>query len=82
MRIEMTVADDAQSLVSGRPELWVRVLSNHVVDLPRAVAAFDDDQRQLFAQYNPRPVGYYPDSAEDTDYPFGDWFIFSKRGVA
>lgn len=78
----MTVADDAQSLVGGRPELWVRVLSNHVVDLPRVVAAFNTEQRQLFAQYGPRPVSYYPDSGEDTDYPFGDWWIFTKGSAA
>lgn len=69
MKINMQTED-------SRSELWLQALSDTVVDLPRVIAAFDDEQRELFAQYDPQPVAYYPD--EEADFPFADWFIFAR----
>lgn len=77
MKIEITVAEDTRSLVDGRPELWLRVLSNELVDLGRAKLALNDEQRELLAQYNEKPVSYYPDI--DDQYPYADWWIFQKK---
>lgn len=76
VEIEMTMVDDARSLVSGRPELWLRVRSQEALDLDRIKKHLTPAQLTTLAAYGPKPAAYYPD-AED-GWLFVDWFIFGK----
>lgn len=40
--------------------LAVQVLSDQLPDLNRVRASFTTEQADIFAEYNPRPVGYTP----------------------
>lgn len=87
VKVELTKADDSKSLNSGRPELWVRVLSDEVL----APSYFKDHLVQLYGQqiagYNPSPVKFYSDLAgawddedDDSGYAHESWWILEKKG--
>jgi hypothetical protein len=70
--------------LSGGPELWVRVLTNEMVDLPRVKAAIADDQAEIWAGYADKPSDYYPhwvtpEEKTEHGFKYEDWFIFPKK---
>lgn len=72
-----------ESSMSGGPELWVRVLSNEQVDLPRVKAAVAADQAAIWAGYADKPTDYYPHWVTPEEklvhgFDWEDWFIFPK----
>ena len=68
-------------------EVWVKVLSNEVIDLGAARSAMSEDQRELMklaASYE--PTSYYPhlvtkEEEADHGFRFEDWWIFRKAGA-
>ena len=83
MRVELHEANDAVAL-GGTPELWMRVLSDQLLDLPTVVKALDPDQGEVFAGYQPKPSrfipgGPYDEDGPDHDFAFEDWWVFRKR---
>ena len=80
MRIELHEANDAEAL-GGTPELWMRVMSDQLLDLPTAVSRLDPEQQEIFAGYEPTPLRYImvTDEETDHDFQFEDWWIFRKR---
>lgn len=81
MRIELHEANDAVAL-GGTPELWMRVLSDQLLDLPTAVGQLDQEQREVFAGYDPTPTRYVPCGSEGDEgdgFAHEDWWIFPKR---
>ena len=81
MKIELYAANDAEALRGNGPELWLRVMCNEVLDLPRILAALDEEAKATFAGYHARPVAYYPSLSEGDDHDFSheEWFVFKKR---
>lgn len=82
VRIELHEANDAKAL-GGTPELWMRVLSDTLLDLPTAVKNLDPEQRKIFDEYHPTPVRYYPagfydEAGSDHHYVHEDWWIFRE----
>ena len=68
-------------------EVWVRVLSNTVVDWPEVKQQLTAEQRELLAGASVKPVGYYPDSRTQAErsadgHKYEDYFIFSVRSSA
>lgn len=83
MKIELSEATDAEAL-GGTPELWMRVLSDELVDLPRALAALSDEDRATFSRYFRQPDAYYPAlglEGDDHGYAHESWWIFKKMGA-
>ena len=79
MQIELFEASGTDSF-SGSPELHVRCLSNHLVDLARVRAALTDEQRQVWAGYSSQPHYYFPGdpTKESHGYPYDDEWHFAK----
>lgn len=77
VKIEMYEARDGASLPSGRPELWVRVLSDKLTTLPQVIEQLDLEQVRLLAQYERATAAWRPE--DDTEgHKFGDYWIFKK----
>jgi len=82
VRIELHETNEVRAL-GGTPELWMRVLSDKLLDLPTAVAALDCDQKKVFAEYHPTPVrhypaGFYDEDGSDHHFVHEDWWIFQE----
>lgn len=82
MKIELYEANGDEALRGAGPELWLRALSNEVVDLPRAEAALDEAARVTRAGYAKTPCAFYPALGDD-DHGFAheSWWIFKKTGA-
>lgn len=81
MRIEIELTE---APAMEPPELWMRVLSDKLLDLPTAVKNLDPEQAEVFAGYHPTPSRFLPSGAYDDPNPdhgfqFEDWWIFRKR---
>jgi len=78
MRIE--VFNQSEGL-HGEPEVWVKVLSNTVVDWPDVERALTSEQFEVVQPRYRKPIGYHPHlvTAEEKvehGYSLEDWFIF------
>lgn len=76
MRIEVSRKSTG---LKGGPEVWVRVLSNEVVDWPAVAAKLDQGTRDLVAGAT---LTYYPhlvtaEERDEHDYRFEDWFTWA-----
>lgn len=76
MKIEVQEHAPETALVSGRREVWLRVMSNEVVDLPRIRKALSPEQASLLASCTNLPVSFHPDEDPEGVYPFCEWWIF------
>ncbi len=83
MDISLYEKTEDEGSMSGGPELWVRVLTNEQVDLPRVKAGLKADQIDTWSRYAGKPSDFYPHfvTAEERaihGYRYEDWFIFPK----
>lgn len=68
--------------MTGELEMWVRVLSDEVVDWADVRAALTPDQLELLGDFRQQaPKNYYPDNgtdrAERGSYVFEDYWVLS-----
>ena len=66
----------------GTPEVWVRVLSNSVVDWPDVERALNDAQREILKPSPRQPLNYYPhlvtpEEKAEHGFSLEDWWIFT-----
>lgn len=79
--VRIEVIRQPEGLHGGR-EVWVRVLSNEVLDLPRVLDKMNAEDRaevdgmRLVQGYIHHPQG---DELSDHDYPFEDWWVFDEE---
>lgn len=84
MDISITEIEEGNPLsMSGGPELWVRVLTNEQVDIPRVKAALAADQAAIWANYADKPSDWYPHYVTPEEklvhgYSYEDWWTFKK----
>lgn len=84
MDISLTeIAENDPLTMSGGAELWVRVLSNEQVDLPRVRAALAADQAAIWARYADKPTDWYPHFVTPEEklvhgFRHEDWWTFKK----
>ena len=77
MRIEVTTTDEG---LHGGREVWVRVLSNTIVDWPEVKRSLSPAQADEMAGVSAKPTGYYPGgTAREFDYKYEDIFFFETR---
>lgn len=80
--MEIEVFEQAEGLRGGR-EIWVRVLSNSVVDWPQVKSNLDAEQAELMSKASVlAPSGYFPhhpslEERADHGYRFEDWWTFA-----
>lgn len=78
-QIEVTAQPEG---LHGGPEVWVRVLSNSVVDWPEVERSLTEAQKEVLKPTARRPIDYYPHlvTAEETaehGMSYEDWWIFT-----
>ena len=66
----------------GGPEIWVRVLSNTIVDWPSVECQLTDEQKNSLFLVNRRPLDYYPhmvtaEEKSEHGFSFEDWWTFT-----
>lgn len=75
------VFDQPEGL-NGGPEVWVKVLSNSVVDWPDVERRLSPEQAEILKPSIRRPIGYHPhlvtaDEKAEHGMAYEDWFIFT-----
>lgn len=84
MKIELTEAPADMALAGTGPELWVRVMSEDVLQLREVIAALDEEQRNTFHRYQHTPARYFPAlgiaHGDDHDFANEEWFVFKQIG--
>ena len=60
------------------PELRLRVQANEIVDLRRALALLSPAQRDIFAQYRPKPTDFEPFLRKQDNFRFTDEWTFAR----
>lgn len=84
MRIEAASKSETVSL-SGKREVWVRVLSNEVYDWPSVQEKLDADQAAMLEGLGlGRKLSYFPHSPvteerEDHGYNVDDFWVWSAK---
>lgn len=84
MRIEVFEQEEG---LTGEREVWVRALSNSVVDLADIKRNATEEQKLLLAGAEDKPSRYYPhlmttEEKAETGYSLEDWWIFRpKKGI-
>lgn len=82
MKIELVAAGDSP-VHRVHDEMWLRVLSDEVVDLPSAKKKLTPAQAAALSEFRSDPCGYYTNLTDDPDdregYAFEDWWLFPSR---
>ena len=84
MLVEVTEQPEG---LQGKSEVWVRVLSDTVVDWPEVKRQLTVEQREAMSLASEKPIAHNPDSRTDAErladgYKYEDFFIFSVRSIA
>lgn len=81
LRIEVIEAE--VPLGPGGPEVWLRVLSRDLVDLPTVLGRLSTDQRTMMADCEAEPYRYFPGRPEEDELAEGfandDYWVFRVR---
>ena len=72
---------------SGHPahrEMWMRVISDEILDLPSAMKALTPAQTEKLDDFYLQPCAYHPNlgssSEEREGYAYEEWWAFPAKG--
>lgn len=81
--MEIDVFEQAEGL-SGRPEVWVKIQTDELLDWPRYRAKLDAAQAQLLDECPVLPSAYHPHFPQPDETPvyrYEEWFVFKKQAA-
>lgn len=82
VKIELVAAGDHPTH-RVHDEIWLRVLSDEVVDLPTVKKKLTPAQAGRLMEFKSEPCGYHTDLTDGPDdregYAFEDWWVFPRR---
>lgn len=78
-KVELVEADAAHPV---HREMWVRVLSDEILDWDQVYKRLDPAQKEALAGFEGSPCAFYPNlSADDREgYAHDEWWAFPEKG--
>ena len=79
LSIEVSVQPEG---LHGGPEVWIKVLSNSMVDWPSVEAKLTEGQKEILKPTTRQPLDYYPhlvtaEEKAEHGFSYEDWWVFT-----